>query len=276
MAIIEKIKNNYDKIKNSIKESIFSKNKSIIRFSEFNKKSTIHKISITTFVNMLFALPAVIIFSTPDINGIHHALQSLSTFFSVFLFANLLTFSGIKLISYLIQKYKDKFFPKFQPAFTVKEDETKAEYFGSGFINRIKEFFVSTFSVAASFIPFLLLATIAISLFNIVEGGLSSFNFLSLIELDAILLITLTTVTSLTIYSFKGLLCLKDKLFKILNKKDEELKETKQEESYVPKRAFPAEEFAVSLHNDFKKSNDINAYEELKVMTKELPVKTKD
>ena len=276
MAIIDKVKNTYQKIKSSIKESIFSKNKSLIRFSEFNKKPFSQKVLLTTFINMLFTVPFVILFSTPDFSGLQYALQFMFSFFSVFMIANIFTFSGLKLFSLFYKKLKNKISPEFQPAFTVKDDESKPEYFPKGFMNRIKEFFISTFSIAASFIPFLILVTIILSFFGI-ESNLSTFNFSSILELDAIMLITLTTVTSLTTYSFTTLFLLKDKLLKLIQKKKEEQKDNKQEEEpYIPKRAFPAEEFAVSLHQDFKKSHDINAYEELKVMTKEIPQKQKE
>lgn len=276
MAIIEKFKNTYDKVKSSIKESIFSKNKSIIRFSEFNKKSFLKKISITTFINMLFTLPFVILFSTPDFSGFQHASQFLFSFFSVFFISNLFGYSLLNLISFGFEKFKNKFFPKFQPAFTVKDDEIKPEYFPSGIMNRIREFFISTFSIATSFIPFLFLATLVLAITGIGDDNFSTFNFLSILELDAIMLVTLTTITSLTTYSFKSLFYLKNKLNSFINRKKENLEENKKEEPYVPKRSFPAEEFAVSLHQDFKKSNDINAYEELKVMTKDLPQKSKE
>jgi hypothetical protein len=67
-----------------VKLDVFIINDSYILYPQIYKKSFLKKVSITTFINMLFTLPFVILFSTPDFSGFQHASQFLFSIFKIF------------------------------------------------------------------------------------------------------------------------------------------------------------------------------------------------
>lgn len=267
------IKNKYNHVKNYLKESIFSKNKSILCISDFSKKSTIKKILTFTSVNLFVLLPYILWVSSSNRISISIPLL-ITSFTSVLLLSNTLFFTTTKIISSLLHTFR----PKVSVTDSLLKKSTdnleiKAQYFEKGFMGRIKEFFIATGSVATSFIPFIVLTNIILLSYFIQHSHLLSMdksfftNPINYLRIDGVILIFLTTLTTGSIYSFRALSFFKKVLLKALKaKKDTE--ENKNDPSLnnnsPSQKIFPVEEFIPSLSQEFKKSHDINIYNEIK------------
>lgn len=278
MDLTKTIINKYGQIKESLKEAIFSKNKSIIHISDFSKKSMIKKILIFTSVNLFVLIPYVFWFATASKFAFSIPLIIVS-FTSVLLLSNTLFFTSAKIISSLINlfsnnKAKKEITPVLINPQASQDVVLETEYFEKGFIGKIKEFFVATASVATSFLPFilftnLLLFSYFLQSYNLFRIDMSFFsNPLNYLRIDSVILLFLTTLTTGSIYGLKLISFLKKVFIKALIAKKEtdntskDLKSNAQD--YKSQRGFPIEEFIPSLSKEFKKDNGINAYEEMK------------
>lgn len=264
MDLTKTIKEKYNKLKESLKETIFSKNKSIIRISEFSKKSTLKKILTVTSVNLFILIPYIIFLSAAN-NFASTIPLIITSFLFVFLLSNTLFFVGSKLITSFFSRFKQS--KSETDLLLMKSTETlevKSEYFEDSFIGKIKEFFMAVGSVATSFIPFIFFTNL-ILLFSISKIDTAFFsNPVNYLKIDGIILLFLTTLTTSSIYGLRLLSFIKKIILKSLNKEKNQENIVSPEESKQPKKSFPIEEFIPSLSKEFRKSNDINIYAEMK------------
>lgn len=276
MDLTQTIKNKYNQIKHSLKEAIFSKNKSIIRISYFGNKSMIKKILTFTGVNLFVLVPYMVWFATASKFAFSIPLIIVS-FTSVLLLANTLFFAGVKIITSLSSLFNKK---KIETTSVLinpqsnQEPEIKAEYFENGLIGKIKEFFVATGSVATSFLPFILFTNLMLfsyflQSYNILHMDMSFFsNPLNYLKIDSVILIFLTTLTTGSIYGIRFVSFLKKVIIRALRAKKDTEDTSKlavsNGEDYKSQRGFPIEDFIPSLSKEFKKANGINVYEEMK------------
>ena len=270
MSLSESIKNKYTQVKSTLKAAIFSKNKSIIRISEFSKKSTFSKILTFSTVNMLVVIPYIFWFSATGKLMFGLPLVLIFFAFSLF-FANLLFFGGLKLISSIINLFKKKKDNALD--FNASKNEpTKEEpqYYENTFMGKIKEFFIATGSIATSFLPFILMTNFAfISYyfhnFNYLNIDISFLaNPLNYLRIDSVILIFMTTLATGSVYGIRFLAFLKRVLFRAKAAQENQEVYHNNAEPYKAKRAIPSEEFIPSLSAEFKKTHEIHAYEEMK------------
>lgn len=277
MNLTDSIKNKFSSLKESLKSSIFSKNKSIIRVSEFSKQSTFKKIISFTAVNMFVIFPYLFWFAYFG-HVFSWMTMIVPTFLFGFLVSNSLFFGAGKILSSFWSLFKKKE-PK-QDSLIInwndnQTQQSQPEYFPKGFIGKIKEFFTAVGSVACSFIPFLFVMNIVL-FFNslihsvVIDVGFASFSgFFNYLKIDSVLLLLFTTLTVSSIYGFKLLSFLKRVLLKALSaqkNKENNHAENQQPstENYKPQRSFPVEEFIPSLNKDFRKNHNIDSYQEVK------------
>lgn len=272
MSITNSIKNKYDRIKNSLRSSLFSKNKSVVRISEFNKKSTVKKILTFTAINMFITIPYFVWFGS--IGKLDLWLTMIIPSFAfVFLLTNSLFFGAIKTFSYLFKrrnKNKEEV-PLIINWNEPQKDTVEPQYFEKTFIGRIKEMLMATASVATTFIPFLIMTNIILVLYYLnhqtyfgIDANFFS-HIVNYLKIDSTLMVLFTTLTTGSIYGVKFLLFMKRVLAKALaaqkHNKTENIDNTP---AYTPKRSLPVEDFMPSLSQEFRKHHNINAQEELK------------
>lgn len=272
MSLSESIKNKYTQVKGALKAAIFSKNKSIIRISDFSKKSTLSKIVTFSIVNMLVVIPYILWFSAAGKLMFGLPLVLVSFAFSLVL-ANVLFFGSMKVLSSLFGLFNKKKDTALD--FNASTNEpTKEEpvYYERTFIGKIKEFFIATGSIATSFLPFILMTNLAIFLYyihniNYLNMDISFFaNPLNYLRVDSVILIFMTTLATGSVYGIRLLAFLKRVLSRAMSaqKPEEVQQEQNNGEPYKAKRFIPGEEFIPSLSKEFKKEHGIEAYQEMK------------
>lgn len=272
MSITDSIKNKYHQIKDSLRSSLFSKNKSILRISEFSKKSTVKKILTFTAINMFICIPYFIWFGS--IGKLNLWLTMIIPSFAfVFLLSNSLFFGAIKFFSFLFRKRNKakEEVPLIINWNEPQKDTVAPEYFGKNFIGRIKEILMATGSVATTFIPFILLTNVMLVMYYLNQQtyfGIDSHffsNIYNYLRIDSMLMVLFTTLTTTSIYGVKFVLFMKRVLSKALSaQKNTTSAVVDNTPAYAPKRALPIEEFVPSLSKEFRKNHNINASEELR------------
>lgn len=269
MSLTTKIKEKYNTLKESLKETLFSKNKSIICISEFSKKSTFKKIITFTSVNLFILVPYIVWFATES-HFVTNIPLIIASFLLVFSLANTLFFLGAKFLNILFSRFiKTKSETDLLLLKSAENLEIKPEYFNDGIIGKIKEFFIATGSIATSFIPFILFTNI-ILLFSLSHSDTAFFsNPINYLKIDSIILLFLTTLTTSSIYGLRFLSFIQKTIFQSFTKEKSKENIINPEDSKQPLKSFPIEEFIPSLSKEFKKSNDINIYSEMK-STQEL------
>lgn len=272
MSITTSIKNKYHQIKDSLRASVFSKNKSILRVSQFNKKSTVKKILTFTAINMFICIPYFIWFGS--VGRLNLWLTTIIPSFAfVFLLSNSLFFGGMKTFSFLFKKRNktQQDVPLIINWNETKLDQVAPEYFDKSFIGRIKEVLMATGSVATTFIPFLLLTNVLLVIYYLNQktyfGIDTNFfsDFYNYLKIDSTLMVLFTTLTTGSIYGVKWLLFFKRVISRALSaQKQNNHSAIDNVQAYSPKRALPVEDFVPSLSQEFRKHHNINATEELK------------
>lgn len=277
MSLTDSIKNKVSSLKESLKAAIFSKNKSIIRISEFSKKSILTKVLTFTAVNMFIVIPYFIWFASIG-NLLPWLTMIIPTFFFGFFISNALFFGTSKIISSLFSLFKKKESKEVPLIINWNEpqkEQFQAEYFPKGFMNRIREFFITAGSVATSFVPFLIVMNIVLFLNSLTHSVIfdvdfamfsNAFNYL---KIDSVLLVLFTTLTVASIYSVRALNLLKRIFMRALaaqkTKHNTQIVTSQTSgDSYKSQRSFPVEEFIPSLSKEFRKTHHIQAYEEAK------------
>lgn len=277
MSLTDSIKNKVSSLKESLKAAIFSKNKSIIRISEFSKKSILTKALTFTAVNMFVVIPYFIWFASVG-NLLPWLTMIVPTFLFGFFISNALFFGTGKFISSLFSIFKKKESKEVPLIINWNEpqkEQIPAEYFPKGFMNRIREFFIASGSVATSFVPFLFVMNIVLFINSLTHAvtfdlGFGVFSsFFNYLKIDSVLLVLFTTLTLFSIYGVRALRLLKRVLIRALaaqKGKNNTQITTPQSggESYTPQRSFPVEDFIPSLSSEFRKTHNVQVYEEAK------------
>lgn len=271
MSITDSIKNKYHQLKDSLRSSLFSKNKSILRISQFSKKSTIKKILTFTGINMFICIPYFIWFGS--IGKIDLWLSMIIPSFAfVFLLSNTLFFSTVKFFSFIFKKKNQtKEVPLIIDWKEPVKDTVTPEYFDKSFMGRIKESLMAIGSVATTFIPFILLTNVMLVMYYLNQqtyfGVDSQFfsNFYNYLRIDSMLMVLFTTLTTASIYGVKFLLFLNRVLAKALSAQKNTVtsSDIAASPAYTPKRSLPVEDFIPSLSQEFRKHHNINATENL-------------
>ena len=271
MQLIEKIKNKYSNIKLSLKESLFSKNKNLLRIKEFDKNSVFKQSFILSSINSIALVPLLIWTATPY-QLLGELLPSLALFFLFFFIINFVYLSLRKVLNSLPSLIFKSFFDKNKS--TSTEEITTPQFFDKSLSEKLKEFFTAFASISASYIPLIVLIDVILCTNSLVNlSNVNTFTILkSILEVDFLTLFSLSFINISTLYSFRGIIKLGKYIRnKITNKPDEITLVSESDVEYKPQRSFPAKEFSLSLSEEFKKTHHIeNIYDDLKSETQQI------
>lgn len=257
MDITETIKNKYHKIKSSLKEALFSKNKSVANISYFGKQSLSKKIITSFRINLFFLVPFGFFF----LSSVYSVLFVLSAF----IVSNAIFWSSTHFIRYLIKKFRKT--PPTENIVFGGTAEPSPIYFENTFIGKIKEFFMAAGSVTISFLPYmatmniLLLAVYISKYFFFGVNNTEVYQFL-LVMMPYVYML-LISLSMIGIYTFKMSSSIHSILTKYLIKQKTEtfIKMNNKQENAV-KKSFPVEEFIPSLSNEFRNQHNVDFYKE--------------